>query len=323
MILIVGGAGYIGSHTNKFLHESGFETIVFDNLSTGHLNSVQWGTFIKGDLGNIKDIRSVFELHNITAVFHFAAHAYVGESVIHPEKYYYNNVSNTLNLLKVMKEFEVRSLIFSSSCATYGSPITIPINENHPEKPINPYGKTKLIVDNILMDYSNAYDFQYVSLRYFNAAGNDPTLLIGESHNPETHLIPLVIESAIDPTKIINIFGNDYDTPDGTCIRDYIHVNDLADAHVQAYSYLQKDNSTSQIINLGTGESNSVKEIIISVEKKTGLVVNSKISKRREGDPAILIADNKKAKKLLCWSPKYNLNDIISHTVDWQKNKKY
>ena len=254
MILIVGGAGYIGSHTNKFLNENGFETIVFDNLCTGHLESVRWGTFVKGDLSSIEEIRSVFESFEITAVFHFAAHACVSESIISPEKYYKNNVSNTLNLLQVMCEFNVGDFIFSSSCATYGSPITIPINESHPENPINPYGRTKLIIDNILADYSNAYNFKYVSLRYFNAAGNDSKINIRESHDPETHLIPLVIHAALDSTKMVKIFGDDYDTPDGTCVRDYIHVNDLADAHLKAYNYLQKSNSISQIINLGTGE---------------------------------------------------------------------
>jgi len=323
MILIVGGAGYIGSHTNKFLTENGYKTIIFDNLSTGNIESVKWGTFINGNLANIDDIRSVFELYEITAVFHFAAHAYVGESVINPEKYYKNNVSNTLNLLHVMKEFDVKYFIFSSSCATYGIPNSIPINESHPEIPINPYGKTKLMVDNILLDYSNAYNLKYVSLRYFNAAGNDPSQLIGESHNPETHLIPLVIESALDSSKTINVFGDDYETPDGTCIRDYIHVNDLAEAHVKAYNYLQKEDSTSQIINLGTGEGYSVNEIILTVEKNAGLKVNSSISARRVGDPAVLIADIYKALNLLGWSPKYRLNDIVNHSIEWYRNPKY
>ena len=323
MILIVGGAGYIGSHTNKFLTENGYKTIIFDNLSTGNIESVKWGTFINGNLANIDDIRSVFELYDITAVFHFAAHAYVGESVINPEKYYKNNVSNTLNLLHVMKEFDVKYFIFSSSCATYGIPNSIPINESHPEIPINPYGKTKLMVDNILLDYSNAYNLKYVSLRYFNAAGNDPSQLIGESHNPETHLIPLVIESALDSSKTINVFGDDYETPDGTCIRDYIHVNDLAEAHVKAYNYLQKEDSTSQIINLGTGEGYSVNEIILTVEKNAGLKVNSSISARRVGDPAVLIADIYKALNLLGWSPKYRLNDIVNHSIEWYRNPKY
>jgi len=323
MILIVGGAGYIGSHTNKFLTENGYKTIIFDNLSTGNIESVQWGTFVNGDLSKIEDIKSVFELYDITAVFHFAAHAYVGESVINPEKYYKNNVSNTLNLLHVMKEFDVKYFIFSSSCATYGIPNSIPINESHPEIPINPYGKTKLMVDNILLDYSNAYNLKYVSLRYFNAAGNDPSQLIGESHNPETHLIPLVIESALDSSKTINVFGDDYETPDGTCIRDYIHVNDLAEAHVKAYNYLQKEDSTSQIINLGTGEGYSVNEIILTVEKNAGLKVNSSISARRVGDPAVLIADIYKALNLLGWSPKYRLNDIVNHSIEWYRNPKY
>jgi len=323
MILIVGGAGYIGSHVNKLLNENGFDTIVFDNLSTGHIESVQWGKFINGDLANIDDIRSVFKLFKVTAIFHFAAYAYVGESVINPEKYYKNNVSNTLNLLQVMREFNIRDFIFSSSCATYGSPIKIPMNENHPENPINPYGRTKLIIDNILHDYSNAYNFKYVSLRYFNAAGNDPKIIIGESHEPETHLIPLVIQAALDSSKKVKIFGDDYDTSDGTCIRDYIHVNDLADAHLKAYNYLQRSNSISQVINLGTGEGNSVKEIITTVEKNTGLAVNIEISKRRAGDPSTLIADKNKAQEILGWAPTLVLSDIINHAVEWYRNPKY
>lgn len=323
MILIVGGAGYIGSHTNKLVSENNFETVVFDNLSTGNKKSVQWGKFIEGDLANISEIRNVFNTFNIDAVFHFAAHAYVGESVVNPEKYYKNNVSNTLNLLQIMKEFNVRDFIFSSSCATYGSPVSLPISEHHPEKPINPYGKTKLIVDNILKDYSSAYDFRFISIRYFNAAGSDPDLTIGESHNPETHLIPLVIQTALYPTKKIKIFGDDYDTPDGTCIRDYIHVNDLANAHLKAYKYLQNQSSNSEIINLGTGKGYSVKEIISTIERNTGLKVNSEISTRREGDPAILIADMKKAEKLLNWTPFYNLDDITNHAFNWFNNSKY
>ena len=323
MILIVGGAGYIGSHVNKLLNENGFDTIVFDNLSTGHIESVKWGKFINGDLANIDDIRNIFKSFKVTAIFHFAAYAYVGESVINPEKYYKNNVSNTLNLLQVMREFKIRDFIFSSSCATYGSPIQIPMNENHPENPINPYGRTKLIIDNILHDYSNAYNFKYISLRYFNAAGNDPKIIIGESHEPENHLIPLVIQAALDSSKKVKIFGDDYDTPDGTCVRDYIHVNDLAEAHLKAYNYLQNNNSISQIINLGTGEGNSVKEIITTVEKNTGLAVNIEISKRRSGDPSTLIADTNKAQQILGWTPTLVLRDIITHAVEWYRNPKY
>ena len=323
MILIVGGAGYIGSHVNKLLNENGFDTIVFDNLSTGHIDSVKWGKFFNGDLANIDDIRNICKSFKVNAIFHFAAHAYVGESVINPEKYYKNNVSNTLNLLQVMREFKIRDFIFSSSCATYGSPIQIPMNENHPENPINPYGRTKLIIDNILHDYSNAYNFKYISLRYFNAAGNDPKIIIGESHEPETHLIPLVIQAALDSSKKVKIFGDDYDTSDGTCIRDYIHVNDLAEAHLKAYNYLQKIHSECQIINLGTGEGNSVKQIITAVENKTGCSINLEIDKRRVGDPPILIADNNKAQDILGWSPKLFLNDIISHAVEWYRDPKY
>ena len=253
MILIVGGAGYIGAHINKMLNNQGYKTVVFDNLSFGHDDFVKWGIFEPGDLGNIQEIRGLFKKYPIDAVMHFAAFTYVGESVEDPQKYYLNNLRNTLNLFQVMLEEGVTNLIFSSTCATYGTPQEIPITETHPQKPINPYGKGKFMVEQILDDYSRAYNFNYVSLRYFNAAGADPDAEIGELHEPETHLIPLALDAAAGKREDISIFGTDYPTPDGTCIRDYIHVMDLADAHIKALEYLKKGGE-SDVFNLGNGQ---------------------------------------------------------------------
>ncbi len=228
MILVVGGAGYIGAHINKELNINGYETLVLDDLSYGHEDFVRWGKFERADIGNIEELRKIFGKYDITAVMHFAAFTYVGESVEDPQKYYRNNVCNTLNLLKVMLEFDVKKLVFSSTCATYGDPVEIPITEHHPQNPISPYGRGKLMVENVLADYSEAYSLDYISLRYFNAAGADPDSEIGELHDPETHLIPLILDAAAGRRENIKIFGTDYPTFDGTCIRDYIHVTDLA-----------------------------------------------------------------------------------------------
>ena len=236
-VLITGGAGYIGSHTNKELFKKGYETLVLDNLIYGHKDFLKWGEFILGDLNNIEHLRLVFKNYNIEAVMHFAAFAYVGESVENPQKYYINNVNNTLNLLQVMNEYQCKYFIFSSTCATYGNPITPLIDEEHPQNPINPYGKSKLMVENILEDFSNAYGINYISLRYFNAAGADIDCEVGEKHDPETHLIPLVIDAALKKRENIKVFGTDFDTEDGSAIRDYIHVSDLADAHILALEY--------------------------------------------------------------------------------------
>ena len=233
-VLVCGGAGYIGSHVNKILDHKGYQTIVFDNLVYGHKESVKWGMFVEGDLANIKDIEKVFAAYPIEAVIHLAAYAYVGESVDNPEKYYYNNVANTLNLLSVMKKYGCKKIVFSSTCATYGQPENVPITEEMDQKPMNPYGMSKLMVEHIFKDYQRAYDLQFVVLRYFNAAGADPEGELGESHAPETHLIPLVLDAASGKRKCINVFGNDYDTKDGTGVRDYIHVVDLALGHVKS-----------------------------------------------------------------------------------------
>ena len=233
-VLIVGGAGYVGSHANKALCKGGYKTVVFDNLSRGHKEFVKWGKFFNGDLSDRKRLKACFRKYRIKAVMHFSAFAYVGESVKEPAKYYINNVANTLNLLEIMREHGVKYFIFSSTAATYGEPDKIPINEKHSQNPINPYGRTKKIIEDILKDYSNAYGLKYVALRYFNAAGADSDTEIGELHNPETHLIPLIFDAAMGKRKSIKIFGTNYKTPDGSCIRDYIHVSDLADAHIKA-----------------------------------------------------------------------------------------
>jgi UDP-glucose 4-epimerase len=321
MILITGGAGYIGSQTNKNLNKNGYSTVVFDNLSQGNLSLVKWGNFIEGDLKDINQIRSVFKKFKIKSVMHFAASSFVGESVLEPEKYYFNNVVNTLNLLKVMRENNVNKFIFSSTCSIYGDPIDIPITENHPQLPMNAYGRSKLIIEKILLDYSNAYDLKYVSLRYFNAAGADKDFEIGEMHNPETHLIPLVFDVAIGVSSSIEIYGTDYDTNDGSAIRDYIHVSDIANAHILSLNYLS-DGGNSDTFNLGNGSGYSVKTIINYCEK----IANTKIPvikvNRRPGDVPILIGSSIKANNILGWSPKFNkLEDILESAWEWHKLK--
>lgn len=319
MILIVGGAGYIGSHVNKVLNERGYETIILDNLSYGHEESVKWGTLCKCDLANINEVDDIFTKYNINAVMHFSSFIDVGESVRNPEKYYNNNVVNTMNLLNVMLKHDVKKFIFSSTCATYGIPQKIPLTENHPQNPINPYGWTKLMVERILKDYDTAYGLKSVILRYFNASGADESGIIGEWHNPETHLIPLILDAAMGKREDIKIFGTDYDTPDGTCIRDYIHVTDLADAHILSLEYLNKNNQSNQF-NLGNGQGFSVKEVIESVKRVTGRNFNVTQTQRREGDPAILIGSSKKAKDTLGWDPQYvNIDKIIETAWIWHQ----
>lgn len=320
-VLIVGGAGYIGSHVNKFLSGMGVETIVYDNLSTGHIEHVKWGELVVGDLADQRKLVSVFSEHKISCVMHFAASAYVGESVTNPQKYYINNVSNTLNLLGAMIDTGVSNIVFSSSCAVYGTPLNLPITEESVLMPINPYGRTKLIIENVLDDYSKAYGLQYVALRYFNAAGADAFAEIGERHDPETHLIPNVIRSANGELPEVIINGNDYQTPDGSCIRDYIHVEDLASAHYLAMLHLNK-NGGGLSLNLGTGVGYSVLEIVNTVEKIANKKINLKFSSRRDGDPPILYADAKMAKKVLNWEPKYKtLETILKTAQNWHIKK--
>ncbi|MDI6644032.1 MAG: UDP-glucose 4-epimerase GalE [Methanobacteriaceae archaeon] len=319
MILITGGAGYIGSHLNKKASAEGYETVVLDNLIYGHKDFLKWGNFHKVDLADVDALRSIFQKYEIDAVMHFAAFTNVGESVSDPQKYYQNNLKNTINLLQVMLENHVKKFIFSSTCATYGLPNKIPITEDHPQNPINPYGKAKLMVEKILEDYSNAYNLKYVSLRYFNAAGADPDVEIGEWHLPETHLIPLVLDAAMGRRDHVKIFGTDYDTPDGTCIRDYIHVMDLADAHLKALQYLE-DEKRSEVFNLGNGNGFSVREVIKKSEKVTGKPISIIETDRRPSDPPVLIGSSIKAGKILNWHPKYkNLEKIIESAWKWHQ----
>lgn len=320
-ILIVGGAGYIGSQVNKLLNAYGQSTIVFDNLSTGYKTNVKWGDLIIGDLSSRKSLDALFSNNHIVGVLHFAASAYVGESVKNPQKYYINNVVNTINLIEAMKNHGVNNIVFSSSCAVYGTPLNLPISENTPRNPISPYGRTKDIVENILEDYSKAYGINYVALRYFNAAGADKDYEIGECHDPETHLIPNVIYSALGISPYITVYGNDYDTEDGSCVRDYIHVEDLAEAHYLALIYLKKS-LPSISLNLGTGKGYSVLEIIHSVEEISGLKIKIKFGERRLGDPPELFADATLARKVLGWNAKYtSINEIVKTAWGWHSLK--
>jgi UDP-arabinose 4-epimerase len=320
-VLVTGGAGYIGSHTAKTLKAAGHEPIVLDNLIYGHTWAVQWGPFEQGDLADMAFLRSVFDRHAIDAVIHFAANAYVGESMTDPSKYFRNNTFNTLNLLDTMVARGVKRMVFSSTCATYGDPQRIPIDESHPQAPVNPYGESKLFVERILHWYGKAYALRSVALRYFNASGADPEGDIGEDHDPETHLIPLVIEAALGRRPPVGVFGSDYPTPDGTAIRDYIHVMDLADAHVKALAYLAGDGA-STAINLGTGHGHSVREVIQTVEQVGGNPVPSTTSPRRAGDPPQLVADARRAKDVLGWTPRYpDLGTIIEHAWKWHTRR--
>jgi UDP-glucose 4-epimerase len=318
-ILICGGAGYIGSHVNKLLSSRGIDTIVFDNLSRGRRELVKWGTFVHGDLGDVSALRRVFGEYNIGAVVHLAAYSYVGESVADPATYYRNNVANTLNLLDAMREYECGRIIFSSTCAIFGEPETIPITEDTPQNPVNPYGTTKQIVERVFKDYAAAYGLKYVTLRYFNAAGADPTGEIGEWHEPETHLIPLVLDTADGKLESVNIFGTDYPTRDGTCVRDYIHVSDLAAAHLLALEYLDCGGA-SDCFNLGSAAGTSVLEVIEAVKKVTGRDIAVNLAPRRAGDPPVLVGDSAKAKRVLGWEPEFgDIETIVSHAWAWQK----
>ncbi len=322
MILVFGGAGYIGSHTVKHLLDNGYQVVVADNLIYGHREAVdKRAIFEHADLLDKYSLQQLFNKHKIDAVIHFAAFAYVGESVAEPQKYYFNNVVGTINLLNVMMEHNVKDIVFSSTCATYGEPKYTPIDENHPQNPINPYGRTKLMIEQIFADYERAYGLRHIALRYFNAAGCSADGSIGESHTPETHLIPLVLKAITGERKSISVFGTDYDTPDGTCIRDYIHVEDLACAHRLA---LEKLPVYSGCINLGTGIGTSVKEIIIAAEEVSGKKCPVEYGNRRAGDPARLFADNRKAKEILGWEPAYkNIKDIIQTAWNWEINRRF
>jgi UDP-glucose-4-epimerase GalE len=318
-ILVTGGAGYIGSHTCRELQRQGYEPIVFDNLENGYQENVLWGPLFKGDLRKAEQLEACFETFKPAAVIHFAAYAYVGESVNEPEKYYENNVIGSFNLLKTMKKFGVNKLVFSSSCATYGIPENMPIAETELQKPVNPYGNTKLQMERMMQDFSEAYGLKFVALRYFNAAGASPDSEIGENHVPETHLIPLILAAVAGKISEVSVYGSNYPTPDGTCIRDYIHVCDLADAHIKALEYLEESNR-KLAFNLGTGTGNSVMEVIKAVEKVVNKPVPYKITDRRAGDPAVLVSKTGLAEKKLRWSPQYNeIETIVEHAWNYYK----
>jgi UDP-glucose 4-epimerase len=303
-VLVTGGAGYIGSHCCKELYHAGYNPVT-----------------IEGDIGNADLLRKCFSDHSVSAVMHFAAYAYVGESVTDPGKYYDNNVKKTINLLNTIVEAGVKNIIFSSSCATYGNPKILPMDETHPQNPINPYGKSKYMVEEILKDFSEAYNLKFTSLRYFNAAGADPDGEVGEDHTPETHIIPLLMEVASGIRKKFCIFGDDYDTVDGTCIRDYIHVTDLAKAHILALKRLN-DGGESDFFNLGTERGCSVLEMVDTVEKVTGEKISYTVSERRPGDPPVLIASSEKAKILLGWHPEYSDTlDVVKTAWKWHAKK--
>ena len=320
-ILVMGGAGYIGSHTLKHLKENGYDVLSADNLSTGHKEAVLDSKLVIADLLDLDSLKELFSSYQIDAVIHFAAFSLVGESVTDPAKYYRNNVVGTLNLLDTMREFGVNKIVFSSTCATYGNPLYVPMDEKHPQSPINPYGQTKLAIEKIFCDYQKAYGLKYIALRYFNAAGADEGSLIGESHTPESHLIPLVLKAIKGERADIKVFGNDYDTPDGTCLRDYIHVADLALAHRLA---LEKLDEYQGFINLGTGIPTSVYQIIQAAEKVSGKPCPTSIAPRRDGDPAELYANNKLAQDILGWQPKYtNIEDIIRTAWNWELNRRF
>ena len=324
MILVTGGAGYIGSHCVLSLLKKGEEVVVFDSLDTGHIETIetlkQFGKlkFVKGNLQNLSDILNVFKNNEITSVVHFAAFSQVGESVRDPQKYYYNNVFGSLNLLKAMLEYNVKKIVFSSTAATYGEPDYTPIDEKHPQNPINPYGNTKLMIEKILDDYDKAYGLKSVRLRYFNVAGADRDCAVGEWHDPETHLIPNILKSTFSGGKPFEMYGDDYDTRDGTCVRDYINVEDLVAAHLLALDYLNNGGGTNYF-NLGTNDGNTVKEVFACCERVTGEKIPVNIKPRRAGDPVVLVADNTKAKKELGWSPEKNIEQSILTAYKWEE----
>ena len=325
-VLVSGGAGYIGSHMVKLLLRQGHQVTVFDNLSTGHRVAISGADFVEGDLRCEADAGRAFEGRRIDVVMHFAASCYVGESVQNPSKYYSNNVIGTLNLLEAMRVAEVQRLVFSSTCSTYGDPISLPINEDHPQQPVNPYGMSKLTAERAMTDYGHAYGLDTVALRYFNAAGCDPEGELGERHDPETHLIPLVLREALrvrDGGKpedtLLQVFGDDFATPDGTCIRDYVHIEDLCAAHLLAMQRLMSGKvSGFNAFNLGTGNGFSVKEVIETCRRVTGQDIRYRVAGRRVGDPARLVASASRARAELGWSPKFNqLSQIVETAWRW------
>jgi UDP-arabinose 4-epimerase len=324
-ILVVGGAGFIGSQTAKVLAEAGLQPVIFDNLSSGHRWALKWGVFEQGDLADRAAIARVLERHQVEAVMQFAAHIEVGESVRDPGKYFRNNTVNTLNLLDAMIEKGVRTLVFSSTAAVYGDPLSVPIPEDHRLLPVNPYGESKLFVERTLRWYGQAHGLRWAALRYFNAAGADPGGELGEDHAPESHLIPLAIAAALGRRGALQLFGDDYPTPDGTAVRDYVHVVDLAEAHVLALRHLGAGHpnlGAGVVANLGTGRGHSVREVIDAVERASGRAVPCQVAARRPGDSPSLVADARKAVDLLGWRPRYpELQTIVEHAWKWHASR--
>ncbi len=321
-VFVTGGAGYVGSHCCKAFAEAGWKVVVFDNLSRGWRDMVRWGDLIEGDILDLDALKAAMARVKPDAVAHFAAFAYVGESVDDPAIYYRNNSVGTLNILDAMRANNVQNIVFSSTCATYGVPVRTPIDEQHPQSPINPYGWSKFIVEKMLADYSVAYGLRYAALRYFNAAGADPDGTIGERHEPETHVIPLAIRGALKNDYIFTIFGNDFDTRDGTGLRDYIHVADLADAHCRALEYLL-NGGASDVFNLGTGNGTTVEEIAAAVEYVSGKPLPRKIGPRRTGDPPALVASAEKAERILGWKPQHSdIKNIIASAWRWHAQER-
>jgi len=318
-ILVTGGAGYVGSHACKALADAGYRPVVYDNLSRGHREAVRWGPLVEGDLHDTARVAGALRDHGATAVMHFAAFAYVGESVTEPETYYRNNVGGTLALLEAMRRAGVGTIVFSSTCAVYGIPERLPIVETTPKAPLNPYGETKLAIERALHWYAGAYGLCFAALRYFNAAGADPAGEIGEDHDPETHLIPRVLRAALGTGDPVEVYGTDYPTPDGTAIRDYIHVADLADAHVRALGYLGAGGENGAM-NLGTGQGCSVRQVIAAAERIAGTPVPYRETARRPGDPPELVADPALARARLGWQPRHSdLDTIIQTTLAWER----
>jgi UDP-glucose-4-epimerase GalE len=321
-ILLTGGAGYIGSHVAKIAAASGHSVVVADNLTCGHEWAVRWGPLERGNLANQEWLRGVFARHRIDAVMHFAASALVGESTREPRKYFQNNVVGSRVLLDVMREAGVKTIVFSSTCATYGNPVYDTIDETHPQMPVNPYGESKLFVERMLRWYGEAYGLRWMALRYFNAAGADPEAEIGEDHDPETHLIPLVIQTALGSRPFVEVYGTDYTTPDGTAVRDYVHVMDLAEAHLRGLNYLANGGKNTAL-NLGTGTGHSVREVIAAVAGISGHAVPVREAQRRMGDPPVLVADASAAFRLLAWQPAYpDIQTIVAHAWAWHQRQR-
>lgn len=323
MILVTGGAGYIGSHATKYLLDKGFQVVIIDNLSTGNFGAIdKRAVFINGDFGNQELLETVFRKYPIMGIMHFAADCLVEESVLNPLKYYQNNVGKTINLIETMLKYKIKNLIFSSTCATYGIPSNYPISEKTPQLPINPYGMSKLMIEQIIKDISEAKNLNYVILRYFNVAGADISGQIGESHVPETHLIPNVLKHLQGKSPFINVYGNHYETEDGTCIRDYIHVTDLCNAHILGLEYLIKnsDKKVTEVFNVGNEKGYSVLEIIRACEEITGMKARINLLEERKGDPPKLVASSEKIKKVLGWVPMFELKQVVQSAWTWHRN---